>query len=54
MSVCMRVYLPPRLLIISGVIYTPYDWLNKLYGFYMAAVVGIISGHDLSIHAYAL
>ena len=29
-------------------IYTPYDWLNKFYGFYMAAVVGIV-GRDVSI-----
>ena len=28
----------------------PYDWLNKLYGYYMAAAVGIISGRDVSIH----
>ena len=21
----------------------PYDWLNKFYGFYIAAVVGIVS-----------
>ena len=31
-------------------IWTPYDWLNKFYGFYMAAAVGIISGHDISIY----
>ena len=33
----------PRLLITSGVIWTPYDTLNKFYSLYMAAVV-IISG----------
>ena len=27
-----------------------YDWLNKFHGFYTAAVVGIVSGHGLSIH----
>ena len=31
----------------SGVIWTPYDWLNKFYSFYMAAVVVIGSGHGL-------
>ena len=44
---------PPRLLIISGVMWCdidPYDWLNKFYGFYMAAVVGIDSGRDVSIY----
>ena len=48
--VCLRlcVCLPPRLLITSGVIWTPYDWSNKFYGFYMAAVVDISSGHDVS------
>ena len=34
----------------SAVKYTPYDWLNKFYGFIMAAVVGIVSGCDFSIH----
>ena len=28
----------------------PYDWLNTFYGFYMAAVVNIFSGHGISIH----
>ena len=47
------VCLPPRLLITSGVMWCdidPYDWLNKFYGFYMAAVVGIGSGRDVSIY----
>ena len=26
------------------------DWLTKSYGFNMPAVVGIVSGRDLSIH----
>ena len=51
-SVCECLYAcvcpPPRLLITSGVICTPYDWLNKFYGFYMAAMVGIGSGRDVS------
>ena len=45
----------PRLLITSGMMWhdiDPYDWLNKFYGFYMAAVVGIGSGHDLSIYTH--
>ena len=41
----------PRLLITSGVIWTPYDWLNKFYSFYMAAVVVIGSGRGLRIEA---
>ena len=50
--VCLRVYPPLRLLITNGVIWTPYNWLNKFYGFYMAAVVGIGSGCDVSIIIY--
>ena len=44
------------MVITSGVMWcdvcmqTPYGWLNKFYGFYTAAVVGIISGHGLIIH----
>ena len=38
---------PPRLLIISGVIWTPYDWLNKFYSCYMATVVVIVNGRGL-------
>ena len=40
---------PPRLLISSGMIWTPYDWLNKHYNFYMAAVVVIGDGCGLRI-----
>ena len=49
----MCVCLPPRLLITSGVMWCDidlYDWLNKIYGFCMAAVVGIVSGRGLSFH----
>ena len=28
----------------SGMICTPYNWLNKLYSFYVAAVIHIVSG----------
>ena len=51
--VCLRVCPPPRLLIISGVMWCDIDpirLVNKFYGFYMAAVVGIISGRDVSIY----
>ena len=47
--VCLRMSLPPRLLITSGMIWTPYDWLNKFYSFYVAAVVGIVTRHGHSI-----
>ena len=54
-SACVCVSPPPRLLITSGMMWCdidPYDWLNKFYGFYMAAVVGIVSGRDVSIHMH--
>ena len=51
MSVCMCVSTVEGIKITSGVIETPYDWLNKLYSCYMAAVVGIISGRGLSTDA---
>ena len=50
----------PRLLMSSGVIWHDmilYDWLNKFDGFYMAAIVNMISRHALSIdvhHGYKL
>ena len=47
---CLRVCSPPRLLITSGVMWTPYDWSNKFYGFPLAAVVDIVSGCDVSIY----
>ena len=50
MYVCLCVCPPPRLSITSGVIWTPYDWSNKFYGFYMAAEVDIDSGRDVSIY----
>ena len=46
---------PPRLLVTSGMMWCdidPYDWLNKFYGFYMVAVVSIVSGRDVSIHMH--
>ena len=51
MCVCVFVCPPPRLLITSGVIWTPYDWLNKGYSFYMAAVVVIGNGRGLRFEA---
>ena len=41
--------LPLRLLITIGMIWTTYDWLNKGYSFYMAAIVVISGGHGLRI-----
>ena len=45
MYVCVyiHVYAPPlRLLIASGMMWTPCDWLNKVYSFYMAAIDGVV------------
>ena len=39
----------PRLLLTSGMIWTPYDWLNNFYTFYVAAVVGIASRYGLGV-----
>ena len=47
--VCVSVCLPLRLLITSGVIWTPYDWLNKFYSCHMATVVVIFNGRVLGI-----
>ena len=49
---CGCVCPPLRLLITSGVIWTPYDWLNKGYSLYMAAVVIIDGGCGLRIEAH--
>ena len=35
-----------------GVIWTPYDWLNKGHSFYMAAVVIIGDGRGFRIEAH--
>ena len=32
--------------------WTPYDWLDKFYNFYMAAIVSYISRCDLRIEAH--
>ena len=53
MFVCVCVCPPLRLSITSGMMWCdidPYDWLNTFYGFYMAAVVGIGSGRDVSMY----
>ena len=47
--VCLRVCPPPRLLITSGMMWTPYDRLNKFYSCYMAIVVVIVNGRGLGI-----
>ena len=51
LCVCVSMCPPPRLVITSGVIWTPYDWLNKYYSFCMAAIVGIVSRCGLRIEA---
>ena len=42
---------PPRLLVTSSVMWTPYDWLNKFYSCYMVVVVIIDDWHGLRIEA---
>ena len=46
---CVFVCAPPRLLITSGVIWTPYDWLNKFYSCIMTIVAVIVNGRGLGI-----
>ena len=53
MSVCVFVCPSLRLLITSGVIRTPYDWLNKFYSRYMEIVVVIVNGR-VYINGYGL
>ena len=43
---------PPRLLITSGMIWTPYYRLNKGYSLYMVAVVVIGGRHGLRIEVH--
>ena len=50
--VCMSLCPPPRLSITSGMIFTPYDWLNKIYSFYTEAAMIIGSGNGLRIEAH--
>ena len=45
---------PPRLLITSGMIWSPYDWLNNFYSFYVAAVVVIDDGYGLTVKAHRI
>ena len=42
----------PRLLLTSGMIWTPYEWLNKFYSCCMVIVIGIINGHGFGISMY--
>ena len=47
---CVCVCLPLRLLITSGMLWTPYDWFKSSTAvMYMATVVGIGNGHGLGI-----
>ena len=52
--VCLRacVSAPEAINNYSDVIWTPYDWLHKLYKCYMAIVVGIINGYGLAIDTH--
>ena len=43
---------PLRLLMTSGVMWTPYDWLNMFYSYYMTTVAIIINGHGLGIDTH--
>ena len=52
MCTCLCMCPPLRLLITSGVIWSPYDWLNKFYSCYMASAVGIINGPGLGIDTH--
>ena len=36
----------------SGVMWTSYDWFNKLYSFYIAVVVNTVNRHGLSIDSH--
>ena len=59
LSVCLSVYVSVCVCVCmclcmcvrstSDVIWTPYDWVNKLYSFYVATVVSIINGRGFSI-----
>ena len=50
--VCVCVCRHLRLLVITGMIWTPYDWLNMFNGFYIAAAVGMVSrcGITIGVH----
>ena len=52
---CVRAwpYQPLRLLITSGMIWIPYDWLNMFYSFHVAAVIRTTSRCGLSIDAHS-
>ena len=46
---CVCVCVPTPEAITIGMIWTPYDWLNKFYSCYMAIVVIIVNGCGLGI-----
>ena len=37
-----------------GMIWTPYDWLNKFYDFYIAGTIGIVSRCGLNIDTHGI
>ena len=54
--VCVCVSPPLSILITSGMVWhditPPYDWLNKFYRLYVAAVAGIIGRYGLTIEVH--
>ena len=50
MHACVIVCVCPLRLLISGMIWTPYDRVNKFYSFYMAAIVDIVSRGTIEAH----
>ena len=50
MYACVCVCVSASDAINNGVMWSDIDVLNKFCGFYMAAVVSIVSGHGVSIH----
>ena len=50
--VCVCVCVCLRLLITSGMIWIPYNWLNKFYSCYMATLAIIVNGRGLGINMH--
>ena len=51
MFVCLHVFAPEAVRTV-GMVWTPYDFKNKFYSFYVATVVSIISRCGLSIDVH--
>ena len=52
MCVCACACASVPLVATDGVIWAPYDWLNKLYKSYVASVVSIVNGYGLLIKVH--